>query len=55
MLASTLKWRDEFKVDEIVNEEFPEAFGPVGKVFGTDKEHRPITCVLISINSSAWG
>lgn len=52
MLVSTLKWRHEFKVDEIANETFPEdVFGPVGRMFGTDKERRPITCAVIVINA----
>jgi hypothetical protein len=44
MMISTLKWREEFKVDELVTEEFPkDLFGPVGHVFGKDKHGRPVT------------
>ncbi|KAI0083848.1 CRAL-TRIO domain-containing protein [Irpex rosettiformis] len=44
MLVATLKWRQEFKTDELLSEEFPEdVFGGVGKVFGHDKEGRPVT------------
>ncbi|KAI0730962.1 CRAL-TRIO domain-containing protein [Earliella scabrosa] len=44
MLVATLKWRDEFKIDEIMKEEFdPEVFGKLGKVFGKDKDGRPVT------------
>ncbi|KAI0352077.1 CRAL/TRIO domain-containing protein [Trametes cingulata] len=44
MLVATLRWRDEFKIDEVVKEEFdPEVFGKLGKVFGKDKEGRPVT------------
>ena len=46
MIISTFKWRDEFKTDELATEEFPEdVFGPVGHVFGKDKEGRPVTYV----------
>jgi hypothetical protein len=44
MLISTLKWREEFKVDNLVKEEFPEdVFGKVGVISGKDKEGRPVT------------
>jgi hypothetical protein len=47
MLVSTLRWREEFKVDELLQEEFPQdVFGGVGQVFGHDKEGRPVTYVL---------
>ncbi|KAI0369848.1 CRAL/TRIO domain-containing protein [Pilatotrama ljubarskyi] len=44
MLVATLRWRDEFKIDEVVKEEFDQdVFGRLGKVFGKDKEGRPVT------------
>ncbi|KAI0796037.1 CRAL-TRIO domain-containing protein [Abortiporus biennis] len=44
MLVSTLKWRQQFKIDEVLKEEFPEeVFGKVGFVKGVDKEGRPVT------------
>ena len=44
MMISTLVWRKEFKVDELVTEEFPQdRFGSVGHVFGKDKDGRPVT------------
>jgi len=44
MMVSTLKWRGEFKTDELPTEEFPQdVFGPVGHVFGKDKDGRPVT------------
>lgn len=44
MFVSTLKWRAQFKVDEIMKEQFPdEVFEKVGKVKGKDKEGRPVT------------
>ena len=46
MMISTLKWREEFKVDELVTDDsLQEAFSSVGCVFGNDKEGRPVTCV----------
>jgi phosphatidylinositol transfer protein SFH5 len=44
MLISTLKWRHEFKVDELKTETFPEdVFGKVGVISGRDKGGRPVT------------
>jgi hypothetical protein len=44
MMISALKWRAEFKTDELATEEFPQdVFGPVGHVFGKDKDGRPVT------------
>ena len=46
MLVKTLKWRIEFKTDDLLNEEFPQdIFGNVGHIYGNDKEGRPITLV----------
>ena len=43
MLAATLKWRMEFKVDEITKETFDESvFGKVGVISGNDREGRPV-------------
>lgn len=43
MMTATLRWRDEFKISEILNETFPEEiFGAVGRVYGNDKEGRPV-------------
>ncbi|KAI8985734.1 CRAL-TRIO domain-containing protein [Trametes punicea] len=44
MLISTLRWRVEFKIDEVMQEQFDSnVFGQLGKVFGKDKEGRPVT------------
>lgn len=49
MMIATLRWRDEFKVDEAINETFDtEIFGNMGHVFGKDKEGRPVTYVSLS-------
>lgn len=46
MLVSTLRWRDSFKIDSILEEEFPQdIFGNVGFVQGCDKEGRPVVYV----------
>jgi hypothetical protein len=47
MLTATLRWRDQFKINEVVKEEFPDdVFGKLGYVYGKDKGGRPVTCVL---------
>lgn len=44
MMIATLRWRDEFKVEDAIKEEFDaEIFGNMGHVFGKDKEGRPVT------------
>ncbi|KAM5544274.1 hypothetical protein V8D89_001934 [Ganoderma adspersum] len=43
MLAATLKWRAEIDIDAIMQEEFDQdLFGRLGKVYGKDKDGRPI-------------
>ena len=51
MLATTLAWREEFKVDAVMlEEEFdPEVFGKLGRVYGVDKEGRPVTYNLYGV------
>ncbi|EJD43830.1 CRAL/TRIO domain-containing protein [Auricularia subglabra TFB-10046 SS5] len=44
MLVATLRWRDEMDIPAIMAETFPEdVFGELGKIFGNDKEGRPVT------------
>ncbi|KAI0047854.1 CRAL/TRIO domain-containing protein [Auriscalpium vulgare] len=51
MMIATLRWRDEFKVEEAMEEQFPEdVFGKLGHVYGKDKEGRPITYNLYGAN-----
>ncbi|KAI9308615.1 CRAL-TRIO domain-containing protein [Cunninghamella echinulata] len=43
MLIKSLKWRKEFKADDILEESFDEElFGPVGYIHGKDKLGRPV-------------
>ena len=43
MLVATLRWRDEIQIDEVLKEEFDQdVFGRLGKVFGKDKDGRPV-------------
>ncbi|CAB4396229.1 unnamed protein product [Rhizophagus irregularis] len=44
MLIKSIKWRIEFKTDEILSETFPASiFGKVGFFHKHDKENRPVT------------
>ncbi|KAJ2910747.1 Non-classical phosphatidylinositol transfer protein (PITP) [Coemansia aciculifera] len=44
MLTNTLKWRAEFNIATLLDEEFPEdVFGNVGYIFGHDEQGRPVT------------
>ena len=49
MLAATLKWRESFKIDELLKEEFPaDVFGQLGHIYGVDKDNHPVVLVLRS-------
>ncbi|KAJ2745295.1 Non-classical phosphatidylinositol transfer protein (PITP) [Coemansia sp. BCRC 34301] len=44
MLTNTLKWRAEFSIAGILEEEFPkDVFGNVGYIYGHDEQGRPVT------------
>ena len=44
MLKETIRWREEFGVEAIMEEKFPEdVFGKLGRMFGKDKGGRPVT------------
>ena len=46
MLISTLRWRKSFDVEAAMKEQFPEdVFGQLGKIYGKDKEGRPVAYV----------
>ncbi|KAJ6527255.1 CRAL TRIO domain-containing protein [Mycena vulgaris] len=52
MFVETLRWRDEFKVDSALKEEFPaDVFGKLGHIFGRDKEGRPVVYNVYGGNS----
>ncbi|THH05411.1 hypothetical protein EW145_g4811 [Phellinidium pouzarii] len=52
MLISTLKWRIDFKVDDLAKEDFPEEiFGNLGLIYGKDKEGRPMNYNIYGGNS----
>ncbi|KAH7913859.1 CRAL-TRIO domain-containing protein [Hygrophoropsis aurantiaca] len=51
MLISTLRWRESFGVDAALREEYPEkVFGGLGRVYGKDRQGRPITYNLYGAN-----
>jgi hypothetical protein len=51
MLTATIRWRDQFKIDELLKEEFPsDVFGKLGYVYGKDKGGRPVTYNLYGAN-----
>ncbi|KIJ61945.1 hypothetical protein HYDPIDRAFT_176719 [Hydnomerulius pinastri MD-312] len=51
MLISTLRWRQSFNVEGAMEEKFPdEVFGKLGKVYGKDKQGRPVTYNLYGAN-----
>ncbi|KAJ7066436.1 CRAL/TRIO domain-containing protein [Mycena amicta] len=52
MFVATLRWRDEFKVDDACKEEFPQdVFGKLGHIYGRDKEGRPVVYNVYGGNS----
>ncbi|KAK7031400.1 CRAL-TRIO domain-containing protein [Favolaschia claudopus] len=52
MFVATLRWRDEFKVDDALKEEFPQdVFGSLGHIYGRDKEGRPVVYNVYGGNS----
>jgi len=42
MMIETLRWREEFKVEEATKETYPDVFNGFGHLYGRDKEGRPI-------------
>ena len=42
MMIATLRWRDEFKLDEAMKETYPDMFNGFGHLYGRDKQRRPI-------------
>lgn len=46
MMVDTLRWREEFKIEEAMKETYPDFFTGFGHVYGRDKEGRPIVYCL---------
>ena len=42
MMADTLRWREEFKIEEAIKETYPDVFNGFGHLYGRDKEGRPM-------------
>jgi len=42
-LVNTLKWRNEFKMTELMNETFTPQFTQLGELYGRDKTGHPVT------------
>jgi len=54
VLVETLRWRDRFKVDNIMEEKFPEdVFGKLSYISGSDKKGRPVNYNLYMGNINA--
>ena len=49
MMIATLRWRDEFKVEDAMKETYPDELNVFGHVYGHDKEGRPVVCVAFSL------
>ncbi len=43
-MIATLRWRDEFKVEEAMKETYPDVLNGFGHLYGRDKEGRPVVC-----------
>ena len=46
MMIDTLRWREEFKIEEAMKETYPDVFTGFGHIYGRDKEGRPIVYCL---------
>lgn len=42
MMIETLRWREEFKIEEAMKETYPDVFNGFGHLYGRDKEGRPM-------------
>ena len=49
MMIDTLRWREEFKIEEAMNETYPDVFNGFGHLYGRDKEGRPIMYFTLSV------
>jgi hypothetical protein len=48
MMIATLRWRDEFKVEDAMKETYPDVLNNFGHVYGHDKDGRPVVCATFS-------
>lgn len=48
MMIATLRWRDEFKVEDAMKETFSDVFNGFGHLYGHDKEGHPVVCATLS-------
>jgi hypothetical protein len=46
MMINTLRWREEFKIEEAMKETYPDIFDGFGHLYGRDKEGRPVAYCL---------
>ncbi|KAF8473628.1 CRAL/TRIO domain-containing protein [Russula ochroleuca] len=51
MMVDTLRWREEFKIEEVMKETFPDVFNSFGHLYGRDKEGRPIVYNIYGRNN----
>jgi phosphatidylinositol transfer protein SFH5 len=42
MMIATLRWRDEFKIEEAMKETYPDMLNGFGHLYGRDKQGRPV-------------
>jgi phosphatidylinositol transfer protein SFH5 len=42
MMITTLRWRDEFKIEEAMKETYPDVLNGFGHLYGRDKQGRPV-------------
>ena len=48
MMIATLRWRDEFKVEDVMKETYPDVFNGFGHLYGHDKDGQPVVCATFS-------
>ncbi|KAH9990927.1 CRAL-TRIO domain-containing protein [Russula vinacea] len=51
MMVDTLRWREEFKIEEVMKETYPDVFDGFGHLYGRDKEGRPIVYNIYGRNN----
>ncbi|KAI0282980.1 CRAL-TRIO domain-containing protein [Russula brevipes] len=51
MMINTLRWREEFKIEEAMKETYPDIFDGFGHLYGRDKEGRPVAYNIYGRNN----